>query len=186
MTVKHRIPGDSAWTQRRLLWLAREVSLTRWMHAASTHGWLVRVLSTLSRIGDGWVWYASVVLLPLFGGVSGPSAAVRMFAVGAIDIVLYGIVKRWIARPRPARACEGIRECARALDEFSFPSGHTMHAVACCIILSSYYPALAVFVWPFTVLIGLSRVILGLHYPSDVIVGAVIGATTALISFNLL
>ena len=44
----------------------------------------------------------------------------------------------------------------------------------------------ALVVWPFTLLVAVSRVILGLHYPSDVIVGALIGALTAAVSFNLL
>jgi undecaprenyl-diphosphatase len=58
--------------------------------------------------------------------------------------------------------------------------------VACSIILTAYYPMFALFVWPFTVLVAVSRVILGLHYPSDVIVGALIGAAVAIASFNLL
>ncbi len=61
-----------------------------------------------------------------------------------------------------------------------------MHSVACSVILTAYYPMLALVVWPLTVLIAGSRVVLGLHYPSDVIVGALIGAITAIVSFNLL
>ena len=49
-----------------------------------------------------------------------------------------------------------------------------------------YYPVSALFVWPLTILIALSRIVLGLHYPSDVIVGALIGGITAAVSFNLL
>ena len=58
--------------------------------------------------------------------------------------------------------------------------------MAFSLILTVYYPALAIVVWPFTVLVAVSRIVLGLHYPSDVVVGAVIGALTAAISFNLL
>ena len=99
---------------------------------------------------------------------------------------LYKIIKRWIARPRPYRTCPGIRACGRSLDEFSFPSGHTLHSVAFSLILTVYYPMFALFVWPLTILIAVSRIVLGLHYPSDVIVGAAIGAITAAVSFNLL
>ena len=109
-----------------------------------------------------------------------------MLCVGTVNLILYKIVKRWIARPRPFRVCEGFRECARSLDEFSFPSGHTLHSVAFSLILTVYYPAFALIVWPFTALVAVSRVVLGLHYPSDVVVGALIGAVTAAISFNLL
>lgn len=124
--------------------------------------------------------------MPWTGGSAGPSAAIRMFCVGAVDIVVYKIIKRWIARERPCHACAAIRACVPSLDEFSFPSGHTLHSVACSVILTADYPAAAYFVWPFTVLVGISRVVLGLHYPSDVLVVALIGATTAVVSFNLL
>jgi len=109
-----------------------------------------------------------------------------MIGVGVVNITIYKIIKRWIARPRPFRACRDFRECTPSLDEFSFPSGHMLHSVACSLILTAYYPTLALFVWPFTLLVAVSRVVLGLHYPSDVVVGALIGAATAAISFNLL
>jgi undecaprenyl-diphosphatase len=186
MRSKQPPPASLSWPERRLVWVERERLVVLWMHGASTRSWVVSVLAAVSRIGDGWLWYGIVVCLPWAGGPVGTSASIRMFGVGLVDIVIYKIVKRWIARPRPFRTCAGIRECARSLDEFSFPSGHTLHSVACSLILTAYYPTFALFVWPFTVLVAVSRVILGLHYPSDVIVGALIGAATAAISFNLL
>ena len=62
------------------------------------------------------------------------------------------------------------------LDPFSFPSGHTLHAVAFTVVAATHYPPLAALLVPFTLLIAASRVVLGLHYPSDVLVGAVLGA----------
>jgi undecaprenyl-diphosphatase len=176
---------SSLWLEREL-WLGRERALALWMHGAATRDWVVRLLDAVSRVGDGWIWYAIIVCLPIGGGAIGTSASVRMFAVGAVNLVLYRIIKRWIARPRPFLTCPGIRACARSLDEFSFPSGHTLHSVAFSVILTAYYPVSGLFVWPLTVVIAVSRIVLGLHYPSDVIVGAVIGAATAAVSFNLL
>jgi undecaprenyl-diphosphatase len=170
----------------RELWLARERAVALWMHGATTRDWVVRLLDTVSRVGDGWIWYAIIVCLPIATGPIGTSASVRMVAVGAVNLILYTIIKRWIARPRPYRTCPGIRPCTRALDEFSFPSGHTLHSAAFSLILTAYYPMSALFVWPLTVVIAVSRIVLGVHYPSDVIVGAAIGAVTAAVSFNLL
>jgi undecaprenyl-diphosphatase len=72
------------------------------------------------------------------------------------------------------------------LDKFSFPSGHTLHAVLFSVVALNYYPQLSVILLPFTLMIALSRVVLGLHYPSDVIAGALIGALIAGISFLLI
>ena len=169
-----------------LTWIERERSFSVWLYQAAARTWMVPLLTLVSRLGDGWIWYATILVLPWVAGSAGTACAVRMFAVGAVDMLIHKIVKRWIARPRPARSCPGIREITRPLDEFSFPSGHTLHSVAFSLILSAYHPMFAVVVWPFTILVAVSRVILGLHYPSDVIVGAAIGAATAALSFNLL
>jgi undecaprenyl-diphosphatase len=186
MRPKRRPHTSPSWPEQQLLWAERERTFALWMHGAATRRWVVRVLGMVSRVGDGWLWYAIIAWLLWAGGPSGSSAAVRMICVGAVDLVLYRIIKRWIARPRPYRTCPGIRACTKTLDEFSFPSGHTLHSVAFSLILTVYYPMSAFVVWPLTVLIAASRIILGLHYPSDVIVGAVIGAITAAVSFNLL
>ncbi|HET7766673.1 MAG TPA: phosphatase PAP2 family protein, partial [Burkholderiales bacterium] len=63
-----------------------------------------------------------------------------------------------------------------------FPSGHTLHAVAFSMVAISFYPALAWLLVPFTLLVASSRVVLGLHYPSDVLAGAALGAIIALAS----
>ena len=88
-------------------------------------------------------------------------------------------LKHRVARPRPYISCPGIHARCRALDEFSLPSGHTLHAVSFSLVLAHYYPLLGWPLWGLTALIALSRVVLGLHYPSDVLVGAVIGWSTA-------
>jgi undecaprenyl-diphosphatase len=71
----------------------------------------------------------------------------------------------------------------KPLDKFSFPSGHTLHAVVFGVVALNYYPQLAFIILPFTTLVGLSRVVLGLHYPSDVLAGALIGSLIAGLSF---
>lgn len=186
MRSKRRLRPTSSWPDQQLLWIERERSFARWMHRPTTHPWVVRSLNVVSRLGDGWMWYAVIIALPWLDHVSGTTCAIRMFAVGAVNLGVYKIIKRCIARPRPYRSCPEIHACGRTLDEFSFPSGHTLHSTAFALILVSYYPAWGIVVWPFTLLVAVSRIVLGLHYPSDVIVGAAVGALTAAVSFNLL
>ena len=186
MRTKHRLRPLPSWPERQSLWIERERSFALWMHSATTRPWVVAWLKIVSRLSDGWVWGAVVLAMPWVDHTSGTSVSIRMVGVALVNLMIYGIVKHTIARPRPYRSCPGIRPCTPSLDEFSFPSGHTLHAVAFALILASYYPALNFVLWPFAALVGVSRVVLGLHYPSDVIVGAAVGALTAAVSFNLL
>jgi undecaprenyl-diphosphatase len=102
-----------------------------------------------------------------------------MVAVGAIGLAIYKWLKKRTSRPRPYQVRATIRRGADPLDQFSFPSGHTLHAMAFALLMSAYHPPLAWLVWPFTLLVAASRVVLGLHYPTDVLAGAAIGAALA-------
>jgi len=143
------------------------------------------LLVAASRLGDGLLWVAIALTIPLLGGPQGVPCAIQMAGVGAVNLALYALLKRCIGRARPFVACAGIRACARALDQYSFPSGHTLHAVAFATLLSWHYPVFAVPLWIFAALVMASRVVLGLHYPSDVAVGAIIGAATATIALSI-
>lgn len=144
------------------------------------------VLVAASRLGDGLFWYALMAVLLATGGAKGAAAVLHMCATGVVCTVLYRTIKRRTSRPRPYAAHAGITLCAAPLDRYSFPSGHTLHAVSFTIIALGYYPQLFWLLAPFTGLVALSRVVLGLHYPTDVLAGAAIGAGVAVTSLALL
>jgi undecaprenyl-diphosphatase len=140
----------------------------------------VRVLFRLvSRLGDGLFWYSVMLALIVTRGRPGLDTALRMLAAGVIGLVVYKLLKSRTTRPRPYQVLRGIRAGIDPLDTFSFPSGHTLHAVAFTVVVVSHFPALASLLVPFTLLVALSRVVLGLHYPSDVLAGAAVGALVA-------
>lgn len=142
-----------------------------------------KIFKIISRLGDGVFWYMLMsVLLMRFQAEALP-AVVHMLAVGLASTVLYKLIKHKTLRPRPFNVYPSIVCNGHALDQFSFPSGHTLHAVSFSIVAVAYFPALIWLVLPFTVLVALSRPILGLHYPSDVLVGALIGTLIASLSF---
>ena len=95
------------------------------------------------------------------------------------------ILKRGTLRPRPYEVVQAVAPGAAVLDSFSFPSGHTLHAVAFTILFGAYYPVLLAPLVAFTLLTAASRGELGLHYPSDVLAGAAIGAALAGLSFGI-
>jgi len=133
-------------------------------------------LRAVSRLGDGVFWYVLIALLPLMIGGRGLLAAAQMLATGAIGLLVYRTLKGRLVRERPFVGLVGI-ECAMPpLDRYSFPSGHTLHAAAFTIMSVHHVPELAVLLVPFAVLVAASRVVLGLHYPSDVAAGGTLGA----------
>lgn len=133
----------------------------------------------VSRLGDGVFWYTLMAALLLCYQDDALLPVLHMLGVGLSCTVLYKLIKHKTLRPRPFDVYPSIFCGSEPLDQFSFPSGHTLHAVAFSIIVIAYYPFLAWLVLPFTLLVALSRPILGLHYPSDVLAGSLIGAILA-------
>lgn len=140
---------------------------------------LTQLLRAVSRLGDGVFWYALMAVLPLVYGRAGLHASLHMAGVGIGCLLVYRWLKHRTARPRPAGVVPDVRLAMRALDEFSFPSGHTLHAVAFTLIAVYHFPPLILLLAPLCALIALSRPALGLHYPSDVLAGALLGAGIA-------
>jgi undecaprenyl-diphosphatase len=141
-----------------------------------------RFFCVVSRLGDGVFWYLLMVALVLLDGMAGLAASAHLAATGAVALALYKLLKRWTRRPRPFASDVRIRAWIAPLDEFSFPSGHTLHAVAFSLVAMAHYPPLAALLVPFTACVALSRVVLGLHYPSDVLAATAIGSALATLS----
>jgi undecaprenyl-diphosphatase len=137
-----------------------------------------------SRLGDGVFWYTLMAVLLVEYQAAALPAVLHMIAVGLVGTVAYKFIKGKTLRPRPFNVYPAIVCAGKTLDQFSFPSGHTMHAAAFSIVVLAYYPGLFWLVVPFAVLVALSRPILGLHYPSDVLAGAALGAVIAGISLT--
>jgi undecaprenyl-diphosphatase len=162
---------------------------TRWCRRANLwcrRARVRRLFALTSRLGDGVFWYALMALLVVVDGMQGVRASAHMAATGVVALTLYKGLKRWTRRPRPYAADLRIRAWVAPLDEFSFPSGHTLHAVSFSIVALAYYPWLAPVLVPFSACVALSRVVLGLHYPSDVLAATAIGSVLASLSLGFL
>lgn len=151
------------------------VALNRWGTRSLVHGFFAMI----SRLGDGAFWYALMAALALAGGARGATAALHLVAGGLAALALYRMLKHRIRRPRPCEVNRGVVALVAPLDRFSFPSGHTLHATVFTAIACAWFPSLAILLVPFAVLVALSRVVLGLHYPSDVLAAIVIGLMLA-------
>lgn len=137
-----------------------------------------RFFSAVSRLGDGVFWYILMLTLAA-SGEAGAIVAAQMSLTGLAGLLVYKQLKHRLVRERPYIAHAAIRLGAAPLDRYSFPSGHTLHAFAFTVVATAHIPPLAPVLWPFALLVAASRVVLGLHYPTDVAAGAAIGSLLA-------
>lgn len=137
--------------------------------------WLRLWMIAATRGGDGWLWYAMGLVVALFGGRERFQALGAAALASGLGIAVFLKLKRMFGRRRP---CALEPHCWATLlppDQFSFPSGHTITAFAVTVALGAFYPALLPGLCFCAASVALSRIMLGMHFLSDVIAGAVIG-----------
>ncbi len=144
-----------------------------------------RFFAIISRLGNGVFWYATIALMPVVYGHSALYPALQITVTGLAGLLVYKLLKERLVRERPYLSNQIIECGVLPLDRYSFPSGHTLHAVSFSTMMIAFDPLFSWIVLPFTLLVALSRVILGLHYPTDVLAGGAIGFMIALTSLNL-
>ena len=158
-----------AWVQagdHRLMHHVNRWRPPRWMRL-----WMIAA----TRGGDGWLWYAMGLVVALFGGSERFHALLAAAASVSVGIVLFRNLKRAFGRKRP---CALEPHCWATLlppDQFSFPSGHTITAFAVTVSLGMFYPAMLPGLFFCAVSVALSRILLGMHFLSDVLAGAALG-----------
>lgn len=162
-----------------------EAPLCRTWSRVLRYGRVQRLFALISRLGDGVFWYSLIAVMPLVDGWDGLYAGLHMLLTGGTALAIYKLLKGTTRRERPYHCTLGVTAATSPLDRYSFPSGHTLHAVSFTVVALHYYPRLAWILVPFTLLVASSRVVLGLHYPSDVLaatgIGSVLGYTGILL-----
>ncbi|NND65051.1 MAG: phosphatase PAP2 family protein [Gammaproteobacteria bacterium] len=156
-----------------------------WLNIAGRVDGVRRFFAFISWLGNGKFWYVMMPMLIAIYGQEAIKPVLHMGITALVGIAVYLFLKNRLVRERPFASMQSISKGAPPIDQYSFPSGHMLHAVSFSMITLSYYPILFWWLVPFTALIALSRVILGLHYPTDVLAGAALGAGLASVSFYL-
>jgi undecaprenyl-diphosphatase len=176
MTVAKAVWNQIQSSDHRLMLRVHHWRAPRWFR-------ILMVLAT--RGGDGWLWYALGLILVLYGGQQ------RFLAIGAgascaaAGIFLFRTLKHTSRRKRP---CEIEPHCWASIlppDKYSFPSGHSITAFAVAVSLGLFYPYLLTTLLALAFLIAASRIVLGMHFLSDVLAGSAIGATLGVCGFHI-
>jgi undecaprenyl-diphosphatase len=164
----------------------RDHRLMRRLHRWRPPRWFRLWMIYATRGGDGWLWYGLGVLLLAFGGQTRFAAVTAAGTACGSGAILFLILKKLTGRKRPNALEPHCWATLLPPDQFSFPSGHTISAFAFAISVGGFYPLLlgALLFCAFSV--ATSRIVLGMHFLSDVVVGALVGAGLGYASFLIL
>lgn len=145
------------------------------------HATMVNAARWTSRTGDGWAYIVIPAVLYLHHGDGSDTFFVACVVAGLVERAMYFLAKQGFRRRRPPDVVPGYRSHIVPSDEFSFPSGHSSAAFLMATLLVMVYgPAFSVlYLW--SAAVGLSRVILGVHFPTDILVGALMGSAIAIV-----
>jgi undecaprenyl-diphosphatase len=137
--------------------------------------WIRYWMIAATRLGDGWLWYSMAGLLLAFGGPQRYAAVSAAGSAALVGVGVFKLLKRISHRPRPCQIEPHCWSTISPPDKFSFPSGHTMTAFSIALVLSYFYRGVEVPLYFMATSIAVSRVVLGMHFASDVLAGAILG-----------
>lgn len=160
----------------------RDQVLMRRVHRWHAPRWVRVWMLASTRAGDGWLWLAMGFVILLTGSEDRFRAFAAAALAAAAGVALFLRVKKLTGRRRP---CHFEPHCWSKLlppDQFSFPSGHTITAFSVAVSLSLFYPTLAAGLLFCAASVGASRIVLGMHFLSDVLAGAAIGTALAYVA----
>jgi undecaprenyl-diphosphatase len=145
--------------------------------------WIRLLAIAATRAGDGWLWYVIGLLVLLFGGDGRLTAIASAGSAAIAGIGLFVAMKKISGRKRPCEIEPHVWANLLPPDRFSFPSGHTISAFAVAVALGVFYPAFFAPLIVCALAVAVSRILLGMHFLSDVLVGALLGIGLALASY---
>jgi len=156
-----------------------------WLHLALKVP-LLRIVRQISRSGDGVLYVLFALLAWTFDRHQGKLFLATVAGCFVVERLLYWVLKNSIRRDRPAAGIDAFQPFITPSDKFSFPSGHTAAAFMFAALVLHFYPGLAVVSYAWASMIGMSRVLLGVHYPTDIVAGAVLGSTCAMVGLYII
>ncbi|WP_448548598.1 phosphatase PAP2 family protein [Thalassotalea fusca] len=162
-----------------------DLRLLLWCRKSRYYPPFIALIRTISKSGDGYMQ----LLVPLCCLFIAPELGQPFFVLAllafSVERPIYFILKNWLKRRRPPEVVPDFTSIVIASDKFSFPSGHTMAAFCLAGLSVMFFGAAAAPLYLWALLVAISRVILGVHFPTDTVAGAVLGTLIAYIMVNI-
>lgn len=147
---------------------------------------IARVSRWVSRLGDGVYYLIAGLLMWWLEPVYGKSFFIAAVIAFAFELPSYLVLKNCIKRQRPNDIIGEFVAYLVPSDKFSFPSGHTAAAFVMATMVTYFYPPFSFPVYLLATLIGSSRVLLGVHFPTDIFAGMVLGFSSAIAALSIM
>lgn len=144
---------------------------------------LTMVSRWISRTADGHLYILAALALLLNQAYD---IFTMVFVAFATERTCYFVMKSHFRRNRPPQAIPGFQSVVQPSDQFSFPSGHTSAAFLAATLVYLLLPGFGWILYPWACAVGVSRVLLGVHFPTDTVAGATLGCSIAVLSVTLL
>ncbi|MDP3330523.1 MAG: phosphatase PAP2 family protein [Methylococcaceae bacterium] len=158
-----------------------DVFMFTWLLNVRLHDSLTKVGRVVSKSGDGQLYVVIFALSAWQLGFENAFVQAMLLAF-LIERPVYFVLKNGLKRNRPQAALENFRSSIIPSDQFSFPSGHTSAAFMMATLLGYSVPELLIPLYCWSALVGFSRIVLGVHFPTDTLMGALLGICTAMFS----
>lgn len=153
--------------------------------ASHLHERIVRTAYFASKTGDGWL-YPVIPFAILWSGFADEWFLLTCASAFAIERLVYFAAKNSFKRRRPGNIVPGYSSHIIASDEFSFPSGHTSASFLMVTLIVIEFGIFATPLYLWALVVCVSRIILGVHFPTDIMVGCLMGSGIALATYTYL
>lgn len=157
-----------------------------WCNRFQKHPGVINFFRLVSKTGDGYLYVIFGIMAIFLDAENG----LNFFFVGALAYALevpsFIILKHLFKRHRPFEVMTNAHYSLTPSDKFSLPSGHSAAAFLMATLIAVFYPMFIDIVFVWAILVGISRVMLGVHYPTDIVAGALLGMSCTSIALFIL
>ncbi|WP_366927952.1 phosphatase PAP2 family protein [Clostridium sp.] len=162
----------------------RDINLLRIINNSWKCKFLDIIMPSMTYLGSFSFLFIFCTVAFLFDNTTLRTMAIKAMISITLSTGIGKILKVSVTRLRPFINIPNLNINKIGIDKYSFPSGHTTAAFSLAVIIALYFPMFGFITIPLAFCVGISRMYIGVHYPTDVIVGVFIGSTCSFLTYR--